>query len=187
MGRVAFVGESMGCGEWTGRWSAHWADGDDHEPGPREVSLDEALTWGRAHAELVLVRPGDSSTYYSAGARPAPDHPPWSDTLDLGPRPTLAEVPAGGATVAFSLRHGFRAPVADLHSLAETYAAAIDPSCTLEPPAVENETVSGVITVTAGSRPEALRAAGEILGEARRQVGRRLAGVGWTAFLSADG
>jgi hypothetical protein len=40
------------------------------------LTLEDALAWGRARADEVYIRLGDSG-YYSAGTVVAPDAPPW--------------------------------------------------------------------------------------------------------------
>lgn len=56
---------------WPARFSVHWEqqDGSGFVDGPEGVSLEEALAWGRQRSDVVLLRLGDSDTYYSAGAR----------------------------------------------------------------------------------------------------------------------
>lgn len=67
-------------GVFTGRISGYWDTGGD---APAEEladgSVDEAITWGRARAPVVLIRLGDDGFYYSAGERnPQPsEYPPW--------------------------------------------------------------------------------------------------------------
>jgi hypothetical protein len=93
---VVFVGEDLDGGLdgdgtyllWAGCWSAHWEsdDGQSWTQGPKGVSAQEAITWGREHAEIVLIRPGPSDTHYSAGVRPphgVPDCPRWPDGQEL--------------------------------------------------------------------------------------------------------
>lgn len=55
----------------TGRFSARWEspDGDRFRRGPEGGGVEDAIDWGRAQADVVLVRPLDSATSYSAGAR----------------------------------------------------------------------------------------------------------------------
>jgi hypothetical protein len=74
---TAYVSEYLDAAFWTGRFNAHWEGGAEHEEGPRSVSLEEALAWARARADVVLVRPGDDG-YYSAGARRADEVPVWT-------------------------------------------------------------------------------------------------------------
>ena len=58
---------------WSGRFFATWQsdDGASRLEGPRGVSADEAIAWGREHAEVVLIRLADSHEYQSAGIRQA--------------------------------------------------------------------------------------------------------------------
>jgi hypothetical protein len=89
---VVFIGEDFDDREpasmWPGRWSAHWEsdDGQEWTQGPKAVSAQEAIAWGREHADIVQIRPGDSGTVYSAGIRPPsgkPDCPRWPDNTEL--------------------------------------------------------------------------------------------------------
>jgi hypothetical protein len=65
----------------SGRFSARWeaTHGRDFLDGPEGVSADEAIAWGREHADLVLIRPADSDVYYSAGRRNSREYPTWPD------------------------------------------------------------------------------------------------------------
>jgi hypothetical protein len=67
----------------TGRFSAHWeaAEGREHRAGPEGVPVEEAIAWGRAQADVVLVLLGDEDFHYSAGARQPP--PVGEDDADL--------------------------------------------------------------------------------------------------------
>ena len=78
---------------WTGRFTAHWESDEDgsFEDGPEGVSAAEAIEWGRARADIVLIRPGDADVHYSAGIvhpESAPDNPilPWDPATELKPR-----------------------------------------------------------------------------------------------------
>jgi hypothetical protein len=69
----------------TGLFSAHLeGPGDEFLEGPEGVTAGEAIAWGRAHADVVLIRLGDSDVHCSAGARrPEPaedcDFPVWPE------------------------------------------------------------------------------------------------------------
>jgi hypothetical protein len=88
---IVFVGEEFDEDDFdmcTGLWSAHWEDGPEYRQGPRRVSAQEAIAWGRDQADVVLVRSADSDVHYSAGARrPEPeessDFPPWPEGQEL--------------------------------------------------------------------------------------------------------
>lgn len=88
---MVFVAEEVDEDDFdmcTGLWSAHWEDGGEHRQGPQRVSAQEAITWGRDQADVVLVRPADSELHYSAGAhRPEPEEslgfPPWPEAQEL--------------------------------------------------------------------------------------------------------
>ena len=98
-GRV-FVGEDSddhNPGEmWPGRWSAHWESDDPKHwaQGPQGVSAQDAIAWGREHADIVLIRPGDTDIHYSAGSLEEPDCPRWPDGQEL-PRRRPGERPDG--------------------------------------------------------------------------------------------
>jgi hypothetical protein len=94
---TAVIGEDFGdeFGTWSGRWSAHWDadEGPEHRDGPHEVTAAEAIAWGRARADKVLIRPGDSDIYYSAGAvNVGDDGAVWPEGREPLPRrePSLA-------------------------------------------------------------------------------------------------
>jgi hypothetical protein len=79
----------------TGRFSAHWEawEGPEHRDGPEGVPVEEALAWGRGHAELVLVLLGDADDHYSAGTQQPPpvegddaDFPVWPEGKRVGRR-----------------------------------------------------------------------------------------------------
>jgi hypothetical protein len=81
---TVFIGEDLDAEQFgllTGTFSAHWesAKGPDHFDGPEGVSADEAIAWGRRHADVVLIRLGDSDVNHSAGARRLDDCPVWPD------------------------------------------------------------------------------------------------------------
>jgi hypothetical protein len=71
---------------WSGLFSAHWQRPDNEfENGPESVSADEAIAWGRARADVILIRTGDSD-HYSAGRRQ-----PERQTLPKWPSETRLE------------------------------------------------------------------------------------------------
>jgi hypothetical protein len=88
-------------GRMSGLFGAHWEseDGRRSIDGPEDVALDEALAWGRARSDAVLVQVGGGTDgFYSAGARDLTydgsdeDDPepilPWPATgLDIAARP----------------------------------------------------------------------------------------------------
>jgi hypothetical protein len=80
---------------WTGLFSTHWESDNGHEfrAGPDHVSVDEAIAWGRAQADVLLVRVGDGDLggddegHFSAGARHAhPEMPVWPEGLEVTAR-----------------------------------------------------------------------------------------------------
>jgi hypothetical protein len=78
----------IGATIFTGRFCVHWEsdDGQNFRPGLDHVSVDEAITWGRKQADVVMVRVGD--TYYSAGSIDPEDGslPRWSEGRQVGVR-----------------------------------------------------------------------------------------------------
>lgn len=71
---------------WSGRFSASLqGDGVLHD-GPQGVPVDEAIAWGREHADVVLVMSGDDDRWYSAGRERPPDVPPWPEGRAFEPR-----------------------------------------------------------------------------------------------------
>jgi hypothetical protein len=82
---------------WTGRFRAHWEsdEGRDFRNGPDDVSVEEAIAWGRSQADIVMVRVGngdlggDEDGYFSAGKRhPDSDTPVWRDgEIEVAARP----------------------------------------------------------------------------------------------------
>jgi hypothetical protein len=88
---TVFIGEDFDAEQFgllTGTFTAHWqaADGQEHLLGPRGVSADEAIAWGRQHADVVLIRLGDSDLHHSAGSRHLPDLPVWPEGKEVAPR-----------------------------------------------------------------------------------------------------
>lgn len=47
------------------------------EQGPGWASAEEAIAWGRARADIVLIRIGMPGTYYTAGNRRDESLPEW--------------------------------------------------------------------------------------------------------------
>jgi hypothetical protein len=82
---------------FTGRFSAHWEsdEGKEFREGPDDLSVEEAIQWGRSQADVVLVRVGngdlggDEAGYFSAGNRhPHPEMPVWPEGgIEVTPRP----------------------------------------------------------------------------------------------------
>jgi hypothetical protein len=86
---VVLVGEDFDLDDafrLTGLFAAHWEalDGQTYLRGPEGVPVEEAIAWGREHADVVLVRLGDEDEPYSAG-----DKPPDSDPIRQWPRDGL--------------------------------------------------------------------------------------------------
>ncbi len=90
---------SLGTGKFSAVRFTHHGPGADELVGPREVSAHEAIEWGRAHADTVLVMVCDDS---GGGA--------WFSAGDLAPRHwvgvSLRTWPAGGLQVARRVASG---------------------------------------------------------------------------------
>lgn len=80
---------------WSGRFSAHWEPTDTGRilNGPKDVPVEEAIEWGRARAELVIVTVADEEVFYSAGTvhphellAGDPQWEVWRALPGLGPR-----------------------------------------------------------------------------------------------------
>lgn len=99
---TVFVGEMFDiddAGRMSGLFSAHWEIRDERRSidGPEDVALEEALAWGRARSDAVLVQVGGGMDgFYSAGVRDLTydggedDEPilPWpAEGLDIAARP----------------------------------------------------------------------------------------------------
>lgn len=77
VGGWVVYGPSSRTTEWVlnGRFQAHWESEREGRPvlveqGPEFDSAEEAITWGRRRAPIVLIRVGPPpQTYYSAGER----------------------------------------------------------------------------------------------------------------------
>ncbi|HYI80537.1 MAG TPA: hypothetical protein VEW67_06730 [Thermoleophilaceae bacterium] len=93
-------------GRMSGLFSAHWEseDGRRSIDGPEDVALEEALAWGRARSDAVLVQVGGGEDgFYSAGIRdltydgsdedqPEPIFPWPAEGLDIAARPVRTAV-----------------------------------------------------------------------------------------------
>jgi hypothetical protein len=64
----------------TGRFSGYLERDGRLKDRFEDLEAEDAIAWGRARAEKVLIRTGDSGCYFSAGERnPDPhEHPEWS-------------------------------------------------------------------------------------------------------------
>jgi hypothetical protein len=75
--------DDKGCGlVLTARFSAHWEslpDGEQWEQGPEGVPVEDAIEWGRAQADRVIIRVGVGNEQYSAGRSHSRDRnlPQW--------------------------------------------------------------------------------------------------------------
>jgi hypothetical protein len=97
----------------TATFSAHWEsdEGDGFEPGPEGVSAEEAIAWGRRHADVVLILLGGEDEHFSAGVRQPEGEPfpAWpAGGIEVRPRPigsprdvaVVCEVTAGSLSAA---------------------------------------------------------------------------------------
>lgn len=79
---IAEVSEDEAAATNAPRFRGHWESQDPPallESGPGWATIDLAIAWGRARADVVLVRIGIPGRYYSAGARQPPREtlPEW--------------------------------------------------------------------------------------------------------------
>ena len=98
MDGVVFIAEDSGFDDhvpprvwFTGRFCAHWEsdDGQRFREGPAHVPAEEAIAWGREHADVVQIRVGNGdlggadSGYFSAGRlQPRNDElPVWPEGM----------------------------------------------------------------------------------------------------------
>jgi hypothetical protein len=82
---IVFIAEDVGDAPDPGfLFTGHWESLEPPrllESGPGWASADAAIEWGRARADIVLIRIGMPGRYYSAGQRqprgePLPEWPP---------------------------------------------------------------------------------------------------------------
>jgi hypothetical protein len=84
--------------QWSARFACEVANGPKPVRGPQQATAEEAVAWGRAHADAVLLfvgdRPGEP---YNAGDEPVDDPfegtpwPPLPPLSHLAPRPVRPE------------------------------------------------------------------------------------------------
>lgn len=83
---IVYISEEApdeGASSRTPRFRGHWESVDPPgllEAGPGWETADSAIAWGRARADVVLIRIGMPGTYYSAGEErpPREEHmPTW--------------------------------------------------------------------------------------------------------------
>lgn len=133
---IVYVGEDSSGDDfslWSGRWSAHWeprpGSPDSPREGPHGVSASEAIAWGRDQADIVLIRPGDSDTHYSAGRRHRKNVPVWPEGKELprrrDPRLAYRDRPDGSLDIAWRVRHGLKLPIPGLSDFIEAYATSL--------------------------------------------------------------
>lgn len=188
---------------WSGRWSAHWEA--DHGPGwregPRRVSAREAITWGRAQAEVVLIRPGDSTVNHSAGRRrpeseAGEEFPVWPEGQELPRRRDAGQEyldrPDGSPPITWIIEHSFVLAIPELPRFVEHYARSLqqdnDIAAVIRPPRIESTgNVDGSFTVRAPTVPAARRAAFNATTRAWKAAWESLskpAEITWTRVLT---
>ncbi len=143
---------------WSGRWSAYWearAGNSSPREGPQGVSASEAIAWGRAQADVVLIRPGDSIQHYSAGHRhpEGEDLPVWPEGKELerrrDPHHAYLDRPADSPPILWRVRYSFSLAITELSRFAAQYRLGLERDAAIE--AVENvENVENEGTETEG-------------------------------------
>ncbi len=163
---------------WSGRWSAHWesqaGDGLTRE-GPQGVSASEAIAWGCSQADVVLIKPGDSSTYYSAGKIPEEEFPIWPRHKELPRRRDAGRAyldrPADSQPIAWRVGYSFTLAIADLSQFAQHYRLSLERDEAIEAVTgaaeIEGTAIKGVFTVRASTSAEAREKAAEATTRAR--------------------
>jgi hypothetical protein len=167
---MVYVGEDSGGDDlsvWSGRWSAHWEPSTGEaapREGPRGVSASDAIAWSRAQADVVLIRPGDSTTLYSAGRRHRKNVPLWPEGQELPRRgdPHLAhrDRPATAPDIAWRVGHSLTLSTREISTLIESYGASLQDDADIE--AVlqkirldEHGNAEGALTVRAATAADA--------------------------------
>lgn len=78
------------AGRFSGLFAAQWESDDETRSrmGPQDVSLDDAIAWGREQSDVVLVQVGGGEDgYYSAGKRSNDGTPLLPRYLKVAARP----------------------------------------------------------------------------------------------------
>jgi hypothetical protein len=119
--RTAFVTEieeSNDLSRYSGRFTVHWEDETGHGSGegPNGVPAEEAIEWGRRHAEVVQVLIAGENLPYSAGDRQPADEtlPVWPPGgIDVRPRPMGSPRDGSQQVVEWLLRSDAEMPPPD--------------------------------------------------------------------------
>lgn len=107
---VTELGDPNDVGRYSGLFAAHTDDpsGAESKMGPVDVPVEEAIAWGRAQAEVVLVQVGGGDDgEYSAGSREALDKRtrPWPPHgLKIAARPERSALDGSEQVVAWKIR-----------------------------------------------------------------------------------
>ncbi len=125
------------------------------------MSASEAIAWGRAQADIVLIKPGDSLQHYSAGHRHpgGEDLPVWPQGKELerrrDPRHAYLDRPAGSPAILWRVKYSFSLTITDLARFAEQYRLGLQRDQAIE--AVEDEATEteGAFIVRASTSTEA--------------------------------
>ncbi len=179
---TVFIGEDADREDfsmWSGRWSAHWEPRGTSSPreGPQGVSASEAIAWGRAQADVVLIRPGDSTQHYSAGHRnpggdDLDDLPVWPEGKELerrrDPHHAYLDRPADSPPIPWRVRYRFSLARTEQSQFAEQYRLSLERDETIK--GVENggTETEGVFLVRASTSTEAREIAMKATKRARK-------------------
>lgn len=179
---TVFIGEDFDHEDfsmWSGRWSAYWgsADGEAAREELRGVSASEAIAWGRARAEVVLIRPGGSVVHYSAGRRHpgGEDLPVWPEGKELqrrrDPHQAYLDRPADSPPIVWRVGYGFMLAIEDLAQFTQHYRLSLERDETIEAVTgtaeIEGVEIKGDFTMRASTSAEAREKAIEAIDRAR--------------------
>jgi len=162
---TVFIGEEFDRADfsmWSGQWSAHWepAGGEPAREELRDVSASEAIAWGRARADVVLIRPGDSIQHYSAGhKRPGGDLPVWPEGKELERRrdshQAYLDRPADSPPILWRVGYSFSLATTELSQFAQHYRLGLERDEAIEAVGNEGTETEGVFIVRASTSAEA--------------------------------
>jgi hypothetical protein len=188
--RTAFVaedGDPEDVSRFAGTFSVHWEDTATREwqKGPEGVGVEEAIEWGRRHADVVQVLIGADEVPFSAGSRqPAgevlPTWPP--EGVEVRPRPVGSPHDGSVQVVVWSLRSEARTPAVEAEDV-ERIRDSLERAPEIERVVSVEGTGTGVAVVfaiAARSERDAVQAGHELV---RGAVGEPVAvrTTGWQA------